>query len=62
MDVSEITLFCGVVLAVCLLVIVYVCVSRWISTRTKIPLVLTLLSVCIPNMWLGLVIVALIHS
>lgn len=62
MDPSEITLFCGVTLAVCILLFVYVGVSRWISTRTKLPLVLTLASVFIPNMWLSMLIVAIIHS
>jgi hypothetical protein len=62
MDASKITFLCGVILAVCVLLCVYVGVSKWISNRTKVPLILTVVSVCMPNAWLGLLIAAIIHS
>lgn len=62
MDVSEVTLYCGVALAFCVALFVFVCVSRWISKRTNFPFIVTLIAACLPNVWLGLVIVAIIHS
>jgi hypothetical protein len=54
------TLLCGVILAFCILLFVYVGVSRWISNRTKMPLLLTVAAVCLPNVWLGMLIAAII--
>jgi len=60
MDAAELSLFCGVILAVLVVFVSFVGVCVWISSRLKVHVLIIIMSVCLPSVWLGSLIAAII--